>query len=133
MKRDIAPAEVLNALLSDWHAWGRDRLANGLDRVAALPPAATRGGWDSADDETDQKLHASTMRTVDFHVSGDAKGQGGMPEPHRSAIYALARNCWAGSSVWSSPRLPRDSMARNVITQEARIMLSGKLQAAGVL
>lgn len=132
MKRDISPDEVLNSLLSDWHHWQSARPVNGCDRLAGGEPGS-RDGWDSADEETDKALHASTMQTIDFHVSGDSSGHGGLKEPHQSAIYCLARNCYAGSNVWSSPRLPRDALERVVITQEARNMLMRKLISAGVM
>ena len=133
MKRDIDPAVLLNSLLSDWHAWGSPRNVNGKDKLAKPPEVINRAGWDSADDEADRRDHLIKMETIDFVVSGDRKGLGAMTEPYKSAIYALARNCWAGSSVWSSPRLPRDSLERNRITNEARVMLTARLRAAGVM
>lgn len=126
---------ILDDLLSRWHHWSREKPLNGVDRLddPAFRDVQNRSGWDSADDIVDAQLNAVTMRAIDFHVSGDGRGQGGMPDPYRAAIYILARNCYTGAKVWLSPRLPKDPQERGVIIQEARNMLTRRLMAAGVM
>ena len=133
--RDITPDEILNSLLSDWHQWMTGAQINGVDRMddPAFRNARAYRGWDSSEEVIEKELHSDTMKTIDFHVSGDSRGQGGLAEPYRSAIYCLARNCHAGVSVWSSPRLPQDPMERGVIVLEARNQLMRRLIAAGVM
>ena len=96
---------------------------------------AKSGGrcWDSADDIIEADLKRDTLKTVDFCVAGDARGQGGLVEPYRAAIYILARNQATGMSVWRSPRLPADPLERGVIVMEAKNMLMRKLMVAGVM
>lgn len=82
--------------------------------------------WDSMDDVIDEEITSKIMRAVDFQVSE-------MQDPHRSAIYVLARNCYTGRSVWISPRLPANVEERAVIVLEARNMLTRRLMSAGVI
>lgn len=126
---------ILEEILSRWHNWMREKPVNGVDRMddPAFRDAPTRSGWDSSGDVIDAELNAQTMRAVDFHVGGDMRGQGGMQEPHRSAIYILARNCYTGRKVWLSPRLPKDPEERGILIQEARNILVRKLMTAGVI
>lgn len=128
-------AAILDDLLSRWHHWMKDKPVNGVDRMddPAFRDAVSRSGWDSADDILDGELEAVRMQAVDFHVSGDARGQGGLPEPYRAAIYCIARNCYSGRKVWMSPRLPADPEERGVVLLEARNMLTMRLLAAGVM
>ncbi|KQP37568.1 hypothetical protein [Pseudorhodoferax sp. Leaf274] len=126
---------VLDDVLSRWHHWMKDKPINGVDRLddPAFREVATRSGWDSADDILDRELEVRLMRAVDFHVSGDERGQGGLPEPYRAAVYCIARNCYTGRKVWLSPRLPRDPMERGAVLLEARRLLTRRLVVAGVL
>lgn len=126
---------ILDDLLSRWHHWMKEKPLNGVDRLddPAFRDTQNRSGWDSSDDIVDAHLNAITMRAIDFHVSGDGRGQGGLEEPHRAAIYVLARNCYTGHSVWISPRLPRDPIERGLVIMEARNMLTRRLIAAGVM
>jgi len=126
---------ILDDLLSRWHHWMKDKPINGVDRLddPAFRDAQSRSGWDSADDLLDGHLEAVKMQAIDFHVSGDARGQGGMPEPYRAAIYCIARNCYTGRKVWMNPRLPRDPQERGVVLMEARNLLTLRLLAAGVI
>jgi hypothetical protein len=126
---------ILDDLLSRWHHWQKEKPLNGVDRLddPAFRDTSTRSGWDSADDIVDGHLNAVTMCAIDFHVSGDGRGQGGMEEPYRAAIYVLARNCYTGAKVWLSPRLPKDPIERGVVIMEARNILTRRLIAAGVM
>jgi hypothetical protein len=83
-------------------------------------------GWDSTQDIIDEELSDSTMEAIDFQA-------GEMPEPHRSAIYAHARNLASKHAVWRSPRLPEDAQERAVLVMEARNMLTKRLLRAGVM
>ncbi|RYF24997.1 MAG: hypothetical protein EOO23_09210 [Comamonadaceae bacterium] len=75
---------------------------------------------------SEDQLFSAAMKALDFHV-------GEMADPHRAAIYVLARNCYTGRSVWISPRLPTDREEREVVIQEARNRLTRSLMAAGVM
>lgn len=128
-------AAILDDLLSRWHHAGKMSQINGTDRLADPTFDSYRSyrGWDDDHDIISNELDSSTIDKIDFAVSGDRKGQGGMPEPYRNAIYILARNCYTGRNVWLSPRLPKDPLERGAIVVEARRMLTEKLMAAGVL
>lgn len=89
--------------------------------------------WDTTADIDDSIIYQSTMKSIDFAIYGDAKSQGGLNEPYRTAVQFYARNLSAKVSVWSSPRLPADKMDRVKVTNDALDMLSEKLEKAGVL
>ena len=126
---------ILDDLLSRWHHWMKEKPLNGVDRLddPAFRDTQSRSGWDSSDDIVDAQLLAHTMACIDFQVSGDGRGQGGMEEPYRAAIYILARNCYTGHKVWMSPRLPQDPQERGVVIMEARNILTRRLISAGVM
>lgn len=128
-------AAILDDLLSRWHHWMKEKPLNGVDRLddPAFRDTSTRSGWDSSSDIIDADLMSHTMRAIDFVVSGDMKGQGGMQEPYRAAIYCIARNCYTGRKVWMSPRLPQDPEERGVVLMEARNILTRRLISAGVM
>jgi hypothetical protein len=127
--------QILDDLLARWHHWMMEKPLNGVDRMddPAFRDVASRSGWDSAGDIVDAHLLAKTMQTIDFQVSGDSRGQGGMEDPHRTAIYILARNCYTGRKVWLSRRLPSDRIELGILIQEARNILTKRLITAGVL
>lgn len=126
---------ILEDILSRWHNWMRAKPINGVDRLgeSASEVPENRGGWDSASDIMDREIEAHQMSAVDFQVSGDSRGEGGMDEPYRAAIYCIARNCYTGRKVWMSPRLPQDPIERGVVLLEARNMITRRLMAAGVM
>ena len=126
---------ILDDLLSRWHFAGLHTQINGTDRLAdpMFNNYRSYRGWDDDNELITNDLLASTIEKIDFAVSGDRKGQGGMQDPHRSAIYILARNCYTGRNVWLNPRLPKDPMERGEIVVQARVILTEKLRAAGVL
>lgn len=126
---------ILNDLLGRWHAWQLGVPINAVDRMddPMFRNAKSRATWDSADEILDQEVHKKTMKAIDFQVSGDNRGQGGMAEPHRTAIYILARNCHTGHKVWASKRLPEDPEELGIIIQEARNIITRRLMEAGVM
>lgn len=128
-------AVILDDLLARWHSWMSGTPINGIDRLEdpAFRNARSRSGWDSSSDVIDRELDSTTMKKIDFQVGGDSRAQGGMTEPHRSAIYHLARNCCTGQKVWDTPRLPSNPIERAAIVQEAREILTQRLIAVGVL
>lgn len=118
---------ILDDILSRWHFHCKHYSpvpvagADPMFRNAVSPK-----GWDSTADIADDTVNAAQMKAVDFHV-------GEMKDPHRTAIHVLARNCYSGCAVWSSPRLPLNGDEVAVIVLEARNMLTRKLMAAGVM
>ena len=126
---------ILDDILSRWHNWMRAKPYNGSDRLTDATPGEpeNRCGWDSADDILDREIEANIMSAVDFQVSGDGRGQGGIPEPYRAAIYCIARNCYTGRKVWMSPRLPREPIERGVVLLEARNLITRRLIDSGVM
>jgi hypothetical protein len=88
--------------------------------------------WDTTAEIDDSLIDNASMKAIDFAVLGDAKGQGGMIEPYRSAILVKARNL-ATSDVFTSPRLPEKQIERVKIINEALNMLRGKLKTVGVV
>lgn len=118
---------ILDDLLSRYHAWAK-----------AFSPVPVRGAdpvfrnvksgksWDTTSEVIEDELNGKTMEAVDFHI-------GEIADPHRAALYILARNCYTGRSVWLSPRLPKEPLERGEIISQARIMLTRRLMAAGVM
>lgn len=127
-------AAILNDYLARWHAWAEPKPLNGTDRLEdpAFRDADSYRGWESEDDLHDATWFKFVMTTIDFIVTGDRKGQGGMESPYKDAILIQARNAHTGFNVWVSPRLPRDSAERLAIIAEARRILTGRLRTAGV-
>ena len=121
-------AERLEDLLSRWHQWQqRDTVGKGYNRRALVcGEYRISRQYDDENGALDDSIEADTMRTVDFHVRQ-------MQDPHRAAIYALARALACGARVWSSPRLPQDRMERISCIAMARTLLTNRLRSAGVL
>jgi len=118
---------ILDDVLSRWHSWAKSYKANQqTPRDPIFRDAKSGRGWDSTDEIIEDEIQNSMMEAVDFQVSE-------MQDPYRAAIYILARNLSTGRSVWLSPRLPVDPMERATIISEARIQLTRRLQAAGVM
>jgi hypothetical protein len=127
-------AATLDDYLARWHAWADPKPLNGTDHIAdpAFREAQTYRGWDPEDEVMDRDWFKFAMNTIDFIVTGDKKGQGGMESPYKDAILIQARNCHTGFNVWVSPRLPRDSAERLAIVVEARAILMRRMRAAGI-
>lgn len=118
---------ILDDWLSRWHAWGKSYKANQQTaRDPVFRNAKSGRGWDSIDDIIEDDLIGTTLESIDFHVSE-------MQDPHRAAIYILARNLYTGRSVWLSPRLPADPLERGIVIAEARNQLTKRLMNAGVM
>lgn len=119
--------QILDDILSRWHSWARSYKANQqTPRDPVFRDAKSGRGWDSTDEIIEDEIQNSMMEAVDFQVSE-------MKDPHRAAIYALARNLSTGRSVWLSPRLPVDPLERATVVAEARNILARKLMACGVM
>lgn len=118
----------LDNLLAQWHQWAdRQRTVRGYNSRALVCGefrVSRQYDWDSG--VLDDDLEHSTMKAIDFQVTE-------MPEPYRSAIYALAKNLTTGHSVFLSPRLPQSKEARDMVIAQARNMLTARLISAGVV
>ena len=127
MKRDDQ-ALLLDDLLGRWHRWCQQATVGRghASRSLVVGEYRTSRQYDDANGALDDDLERSTMKAVNFNV-------GEMRDPWRSAIHAQARAIHCGVLVWSSPRLPQDREARELVVQEARAMLIGRLTAAGVM
>lgn len=119
--------QILDDLLSRWHSWARGF------QICAAPGAdpmfrnvKSGRAWETQYEINEQEINASTMEGIDFEV-------GEMVEPHRSAIYAHARNLASRHAVWSNPRLPQDPVARALLVTEARRKLMDRLLLAGIM
>jgi hypothetical protein len=125
---------TLNDYLARWHGWSFPKPLNGTDRLddPAFRDADSYRGWESEDELHDATWFKFVMTTLDFIVTGDNKGQGGMESPYKDAILIQARNCHTGFNVWVSPRLPRDSAKRLEIIAEARRILMARMRTAGI-
>ena len=120
-------AVILDDLLSRWHSWARGYMP--VPTCGADPMfrnAKSGKGWDSTSDVIEDEINGKMMKAIDFHVSE-------MPDPHRSAIYVLARNLSTGRNVWLNPRLPCDPLGRAQVVGDARTMLIRRLMSAGVM
>jgi len=125
---------VLDELLADWHRWASGYSAT--PTYGACPVfknAKSPRHWDTTGELDDAEIHKSTMETIDFAILGDKRGQGGIAEPHRSALCIYARNQATGRNVWASPRLPQSLDERVNITNEALLILREQLVRCGVL
>ena len=118
---------ILDDLLSKWHAWSKGYSPVPICGADPMFRDAKSGkGWDTVSEIVADEIDGSTLEAVEFHVRE-------MQEPHRTAIYVLARNLHTGRSVWMSPRLPVDQFARAQVVADARVMLLCRLIAAGVI
>jgi hypothetical protein len=124
----------LDGLLEDWHRWSsKTELVSAAGKCAMFAQAQSPRHWDSTGDIDDAQIQQSTMDAIDFAILGDRRGQGGMTEPHRTAVTFYARNLASKVSVWHSPRLPADQLERMVIVNQGLDLLVKKLRTAGVL
>jgi len=119
--------QILDDILSRWHSWAKNYKANQqTPRDPVFRDAKSGRGWDSTDEIIEDEITNSMMEAVDFQV-------GEMRDPHRAAVYVLARNLSTGRHVWLSPRLPADPLERAAVVAEARNVLTRKLMACGVM
>ena len=119
---------VLDDILSRWHHWASKAspCRGYAPRSCGFVQYRASRQYDDQNGALDTDLEADTMATVDFQVRE-------MADPWRSAIYANARNLCLGLTVWSSPRLPADPLARAAVLVEARHSLTQRLLMAGVM
>lgn len=117
---------ILDDLLSRWHSWNASyELTSTPSTSPMFRQAKSSRGWDSASEIIHDEAESATMERVDFVICG-------MQEPHRSAVYAHARNLCTGKKVWSSPRLPMCPMERSIVVVEAinklaRVLMDEKI------
>lgn len=120
-------AAILDDLLSRWHSHCRAYKANQqTPRDPIFRDTKSGRGWDSTDEIIEDEIHGSMMEAIDFQVSE-------MQDPHRAAIYVLARNLSTGRNVWISPRLPEAPLERARVVEEARGQITKRLMAVGVM
>ncbi len=126
MMRDEQDA-ILDDLLARWHQYRPTaRTARGFaPKSLVCGDYKTSRQYDDTNGALDDDLSDMRSRAVDFQVQQ-------MADPHKTAIYMLARNLATGYEVWNSPRLPTGD-ALKIIVREARGMLIGRLVAAGVI
>lgn len=120
--------ETIDDLLSRWHSWQqRETVGKGYNsRSLVCGDYRVSRQYDDENGALDGAIEDGVMRTIDFQVRQ-------MVDPHRAAIYALARALAVGARVWSSPRLPQDRMERIECIAMARTLLTNRLRSAGVL
>ena len=121
-------AASLDDILSRWHSWqgGYKDVRGFKGRALVVGDFRISRQYDSDNGALDDEIEDATMRSVDFEVSE-------MKEPHRSAIYALARALNIGLMVFSSPRLPADPKEKHLVINTARGILVARLVEAGIL
>ena len=118
---------ILDDLLGDWHVWAQaDKLIPGHSKSAMFQSVRASRQWDSENDVTDCSLHNAKMKAIDFHV-------GELCDVYRTAICNNARNIVTGVAVWSSARLPQDTIKRHQLILDARASLLMRLRDAGVV
>lgn len=118
---------ILDDLLARYHAWAKAFSPVPVKSADPMFRNVKSGkSWDSTSEVIEDELNGKTMEAVDFHI-------GEIPDPHRAALYILARNCYTGRNVWISPRLPPDPMERGIVILEARTKLTRRLMNAGVM
>lgn len=117
----------LEDLLVRWHQWQPPTVGRGWNsRALVCGDYRTSRQYDDANGALDAGLEKIQMQAVEFAVTQ-------MVDPHRTAIYCLARALTVGAKVFTSPRLPPSPAAREIVVAEARGMLIRRLQSAGVL
>ena len=95
---------ILDDLLSRWHSWNASyELTSTPSTSPMFRQAKSSRGWDSASEIIHDEAESATMERVDFVICG-------MQEPHRSAVYAHARNLCTGKKVWSSQRVSTEDL-----------------------
>ena len=114
--RDDSDA-ILEDVLSRWHAHCMGYKLSAQADCPMFREALRAKGEQTIEAIAEDQHWAGVFKAMDFHV-------GEMKDPYRSAIYILARNCYTGRSVWISPRLPKDPIARGEIIRVARVQLT---------
>jgi hypothetical protein len=117
----ITPDDLLEALVFWW------RFEKGWIPVEGYPTECpSTAGFKAS------RQHDDTNGAFDTDERGRWAQQIGhavnrVPQPHRTALYVLARNRATGASVWMSPRLPADDVERAQMVADAVDMLGREL------
>ena len=120
-------AATLEDILSRWHHYTQQyKLTAGIGGQPMFRYTQRPRGGQTVEALLDDDAERGQMEGVDFQVSE-------MQDPHRAAIYILARNLSTGRSVWMSPRLPQDPLQRATIVAEARNQITNRLMRCGVM
>jgi hypothetical protein len=118
---------ILSDLLERWHIWARGfKVCPEPSADPMFRNAKSGRAYETQYEINEATINDSTMEAIDFQVSE-------MADPHRSAIYAHARNLASKHAVWASPRLPQDPQERAILVLEARNILTRRLLRAGVM
>jgi hypothetical protein len=118
----------LDDLLSRWHHWQSSaRVGKGhANKALVCGDYRVSRQYDSDNGALDSEIEARTMKAVQSAVDR-------MADPHRAAIYVIARAINLGTSAVSSPRLPQDRAEREAVIAQARVMLIQRLRQAEVI
>jgi hypothetical protein len=118
----------LDDILSRWHSWqgGYKEVRGFKGRALVVGDFKISRQYDSENGALDDEIEDQTMRQVDFQVSE-------MTDPHKAAIYVMARALCLGLMVFTSPRLPADPREKAIIINAARGVLIARLIEAGVI
>jgi len=118
----------INDLLSRWHRWScQFAYVAGYDTVSpAMEQFRASRQYDSENGALDQDVENVIMAAVDACIDR-------VPQPYRTALGINARNLCTEANVWSSARLPQDSMQRALMVAEARALLADVLRTRGML
>lgn len=120
-------AEDLERLLILWHHIDKaQKITQGFREKSVVTGDGYRASRQHDASVLDDDLDASHAQRVGYHIEQ-------MRDPHRSAIYALARNLVTGVDVWRSPRLPKIPAERDAIVAQARQILTARLIADGLI
>lgn len=124
----------LDEKLADWHIWSsKTEHVSQAGKCAMFSQASSPRHWDSTGEIDDAHIHRVAMEALDFAILGDKRGQGGLIEPHRTAVTFYARNLTAKTAQWHSPRLPVTQKDRIELVNRSLSILTTKLKSAGVL
>lgn len=125
---EVSADLALDELLRVWHEWASQyRPVRGYPTQAPTRRLHTISNqYADENGALDADIDDGIAAAVDAHVYAIA-------DPHRAALQCDARRICTGAAVWSSPRLPHDLMARQIILVEARAMLAERLREAKLL
>jgi hypothetical protein len=120
----------LDALLIAWYEYRRGyRFGRGHKAAAVTSSYQTPGHWDWKNGASDDRANELVDKQVDQAIQRIPN----VPERWRTALEFEAMNLSSGAAVWTSPMLPRDKNAREVLVLEARNRLLVELRRDGVM
>lgn len=126
MQNDIQ--HVLSGMLADWHIYCQhtaDR-AGYAGRAAGFGQHRSNSQYDWENGVESELVDKRIMQGFDASIQR-------IPQPWFTALQFEARNLAVRYQVWTSPRLPKDREAREVLILEARNRLLKELAKDGVL